>query len=70
MGGLDAAGLGVEVVGTIADVFGRAEGIALIGKGNDATRGIGREYKGLATQIAQGIGVREFLVECGMWKVE
>ena len=52
MGGLDAPGLGIEVVGTIADVLCRAEGIALIGKGDDAARGIRREDKGLASQIA------------------
>jgi hypothetical protein len=52
MGGLDAPGLGVEVVGTVADILSRSERIALIGKGDDATRGIGRENKGLASQIA------------------
>ena len=59
MGGLDAPGLGIEVVGTIADVLCRAERIAQIGKGDDATRGIGRENKGFASQIAQGIGIGE-----------
>jgi hypothetical protein len=52
VGGLDAPGLGIEVVGTVADVLSRTEGIALIGKGDDAARGIGREDKGLASQIA------------------
>ena len=59
MGGLDAPGLGVEVVGTVADVFHRTEGEAFVGDGDDATRGIGGQHEGLATQVAKGIGVGE-----------
>ena len=51
MGGLDAPGLGVEVVGAGADVFGGTEGDALVSDGHDATRGVGGENEGLATQI-------------------
>ena len=54
MGALDAPGLGVEVVGTVADVFGRSERLPLIGDGDDAARGIGRQHKGLATQVLEG----------------
>ena len=57
MGALNAPGLGVEVVGTVADVFGRTERLPLIGDGDDAARGIGRQYECLATQILKRLGV-------------
>ena len=57
MGALDAPGLGVEVVGTVADVFGRTERLPLIGDGDNAARGIGRQYESLATQILERCGV-------------
>ena len=41
MGGFDAPGFGVEVVGAGADVLGGTEGDTLVGDGHDATRGVG-----------------------------
>ena len=51
MGGFDAPGLGVEVVGAIADVLHRAEGESLIGNGDNSLGSIGRQHEGLATEI-------------------
>ena len=59
MGGFDAPGLGVEVVGAVADVFGGTEGEALVSDGHDATRGVGREDEGLATEIFKSVLIRE-----------
>ena len=41
MGGFDAPGLGVEVVGAGTDVLDGTEGDALVSDGHDATRGVG-----------------------------
>ena len=51
MGGLDAPGLGVEVVGAGADVLGGTEGNATVGDGHDAARGVGGEDECLTPQI-------------------
>ena len=59
MGGFDAPGLGVEVVGAGADVFDGTEGDVTVGDGDDATRSVGRENEGLATEIAEGVGIGE-----------
>ena len=51
MGGLDAPGFGIEVVGAGTDVLGGTEWNAAVGDGHDAARGIGWQYKCLAPQI-------------------
>ena len=51
MGGLDAPGFGVEVVGAGADVLDGTEGDAFVGDCHDATRGVGGEDECLAPQI-------------------
>ena len=55
MGGLDAPGLRVEVVGAGADVLGGTEGDAFVGDGHDAAWGVGREDEGLATEIFKSV---------------
>ena len=52
MGGFDAPGLGVEVVGAVADVLGGTEGDATVGDGHDAARGVGGKDEGFAPQIS------------------
>ena len=52
MGGLDSPGLGVEVVGTGADVLGGTEGNATVGDGHDAAWGVGGKDESLAPQIS------------------
>ena len=52
MGGFDAPGLGVEVVGAVADVLGGTEGDATVGDGHDAARGVGGKDESLAPQIS------------------
>ena len=59
MGGLDAPGFGVEVVGTIADILHGPERKSLVGDGDDATRRLCRQHEGLATKVPEGIGVGE-----------
>ena len=51
MGGFDAPGLGIEVVGAVADVLDGTEGDATVGDGHDAARGVGGKDEGLAPQI-------------------
>ena len=65
MGGLDAPGLGVEVIGAVADVLGGTEGNATVGDGHDATRGVGGKDEGFAPEVAESVGVGEVDV----WKV-
>ena len=70
MGGLDAPGFGVEVVGAVADVLDGAEGDSTVGDGHNAARGVGGEDEGLAPEVAEGVGIREIdfcFVECGVW---
>ena len=59
MGGLDAPGLRIEVVGTVADIFHWAESGAFIGDGNDTTSCVGRQHEGFTAQIAESFGVRK-----------
>ena len=59
MGGFNAPGLGVEVVGAGTDVLDRPEGDTTIGDGDDATRRVGREHEGLAAKIFKSVGVGE-----------
>ena len=59
MSGLDAPGLRIEVVGTVADILHRPDGYAVIGDGDHATRGVGRECEGFATEILQCVSVGE-----------
>ena len=59
MSGFDTPGLRIEVVGAIADILHRAESDTLVGHSDEAPRGIGRQYEGLAPQIFQGLGVGE-----------
>ena len=59
MSGLDAPGFGVEVVGAVTDILHRPERKALVDHGDDATRGVGGQHEGLATEVAQGISIRE-----------
>jgi len=59
VGGLDAPGLRVEVVGAVADILHRSEGDTFVGHGDDSTWGVGRQHKCFATEIFQGIGVGE-----------
>ena len=42
MGGLDAPGFRIEVVGPVADVLRRPQRVTLISVANDAARGVGR----------------------------
>ena len=53
--GLDAPGLGIEVVGAGTDVLDGTEGDVKVGDGHDATRGVGREDEGLATEIFKSV---------------
>ena len=55
MGGLDAPGLGVEVVGAGADVLDGTEGDVTVGDGDDATRGVGGENEGLTPEIFKSV---------------
>ena len=59
MGGFDAPGFGIEVIGAGTDVLGRAEGNAAVGDGHDAARGIGRKDEGLAPEVAESLLIRE-----------
>ena len=59
MGGLDAPGLRVEVVGPVADVLHRTERETLIGHGDEAPRGIGWQCQRLATEIFQSVRIGE-----------
>ena len=59
MSGLDTPRFRIEVVGAIADILDGPKGNAFIGNGDDPTRGIGRKYKGLASEIFQSLEVRE-----------
>ena len=59
MGGLDAPGLGVEVVGTGTDVLDGTEGNATVGDGHDAARGVGGEDERLAPEVAESVGIGE-----------
>ena len=52
MGGLDAPGFGIEVVGAGTDVLHRAKGDAAVGDGHDAAWGIGGKDESLAPQIS------------------
>ena len=52
MGGFDAPGFGIEVVGAGTDVLGRAEGDTTVGDGHDATWGVGGKDEGLTPQIS------------------
>ncbi len=56
MSGLDTPRFRIEVVGAIADILDGPKGNAFIGNGDDPTRGIGRKYKGLASEIFQSLG--------------
>jgi hypothetical protein len=70
VGGLDAPGLGIEVVGAVADVLDRTEGDTLVGDGDDAARGVGWENEGFAAEVAESVLIREIdfcFVECGVW---
>jgi hypothetical protein len=69
MGSLDAPRLGIEVVGTIADILHRTEGDTFVSDGDEATRGIRWQDESFATQVFQGFGVREVYVERG-WRKE
>ena len=51
MGGLDAPGFGIEVVGAETDVLGRTEWNAAVGDGHDAAWGVGGKDECLAPQI-------------------
>ena len=59
MGGLDAPGFRVEVVGAVADILHGAERDTFVGDGNEATRGICRQHESLAPKVFQSLGVRE-----------
>ena len=52
MGGFDAPGFGVEVVGAVADVLHRTERDALVGHGDNAFWCVGGEHEGFAAEIA------------------
>lgn len=56
MGGADAVGVGVEVVGAVSDVFCKAEGVALICQQDDAARKSGQSVgaHGFAAQVGHG----------------
>ena len=57
--GLDAPGLGIEVVGAIADVLDKSERLAFEAYRHFATWGVGRQLQGFATQVGDGLGVRK-----------
>jgi hypothetical protein len=57
--GLDAPGFRIEIVGAVTDILHRPDGYAVIGDGNHAARGVGREYEGFASKILQGVFVGE-----------
>ena len=59
MGGFDAPGFRIEVVGAIADILHRTESDTLVGHGDEAPRGIGRQYEGLAAKVFERFGVGE-----------
>ena len=59
MGGLDAPGLRIEVVGPVADVLRRPQRVTLIGDADDAARGVGRQCQSLATEIFQSVRIGE-----------
>ena len=70
MGGLDAPGLRVEVVGAIADVLCWSQRDALVGDGDEAFGRIGGQHEGLATEIAECLRVGEIdMREVTLWKV-
>ena len=64
MGGLDAPGLRIEVVGAIADILHWAESETLVGHSNDTARRISRQHNCLATKVAEGLGVGEIRCWC------
>jgi len=51
MGAEDALGLGIEIVGTVAQVVGETEDSSLMGDENVATRAVNCDA--LATQVTQ-----------------
>ena len=55
MGGEDALGLGIEVVGAVTQVVGEAEDSALVGDEDMASRSVNGDR--LAAQVSQGGGV-------------
>ena len=57
VGGSDAPLLGVEVVGSGADILHHAERMALEGDGDDAARGVGVQCQGFAAQVSDGLRV-------------
>ena len=59
VGALDAPLLGVEIVGTGADVLGQAEGNALEADLDEAARSVGRQGEGFVAQIGEGLRVGE-----------
>ena len=66
VGGEDAPGFGVEIVGAGSYVFQPAEGVAFMGGEDDAPGCFGREDDGLATEIVNGLGGREFYLREGV----
>ena len=67
MGGLDGPLLGIEVVGSGAEVFHQAEGMALIAHLNDSERRVGRQLERLTLQVTDGLLVGEV---DGGWRVK
>lgn len=55
MGGEDALGFGIEVVGAVAQVVGKAEDGALMGDEDVASRAVNGDR--FAAQVSQGGGV-------------
>ena len=52
MGGFDAPGFGIEVIGAGTDVLGRTEGDTTVGDGHYAVRGVWRKDESFAPQIS------------------
>ena len=59
MGGLDAPRLRIEVVGAIADILHGSEGEAFVADSDDTARDARGQYEGLATEVFEGLRVRE-----------
>ena len=65
MGGFDAPGLRIEVVGAIADILDGPKGETFIGDSHEAPRGVGWQCQSLTTQVLQSRRIGEV----NLWKI-
>jgi hypothetical protein len=64
MGGLDGPLLGIEIVGTGAEILHHSKRITLIAHLHKPERRVGRKLEGLTLQIADGLRVGKAYLRC------